>query len=230
MRAQTMVATDAELTPDAAEDSAQTPPERDESASLWWWVRTIGSWLLLLVLGFVLLALVVVPRVSGAQPYTVLTGSMEPSIAPGALVVVRQVPAEELNAGDVITFQPYSGNPAVVTHRITGIYQDMSGQTRIYTQGDANNTPDDWALVPEQVRGTLWYSVPQLGRVNVLLTGEARPIAITVVAGGLLVYAAWMVGSGLRDRGRGRRAADADAAEAAPSSQDQQKEAVDARS
>jgi signal peptidase len=48
--------------------------------------------------------------------------------------------------------------------------------------------------------------VPQLGRVNVLLTGEARPVAITVVAGGLLVYAAWMVGSGLRDRSRERRA------------------------
>lgn len=184
-------------------DAASTDEER---TSALWWVRTIGSWLLLLVLGFALLALVVVPRATGAQTYTVLTGSMEPGIAPGALVVVREVPAEQLRAGDVITFQPYSGNPAVVTHRITGIYQDMSGQTRIHTQGDANNTPDDWALVPEQVRGTLWYSVPQLGRVNVLLTGEARPIAITVVAGGLLAYAAWMVGSGLRDRSRERRA------------------------
>jgi signal peptidase len=178
----------------------------EEATTFGWWLRTIGSWLLLLVLGFVLLALVVVPRSTGAQTYTVLTGSMEPGISPGALVVVRPTPGDQLRTGDVITFQPYSGNPAVVTHRIVGIFYDGDGVRRFHTQGDANNTQDDWALVPEQVRGRLWYSVPQLGRVNVLLTGEARPVAITVVAGGLLVYAAWMVGSGLRDRSRERRA------------------------
>lgn len=203
-----MDATDAGRSPGGAHHRAEPPAsDRGDDTTPWWWVRTIGSWLLLLVLGFVLLALVVVPRVTGAQTYTVLTGSMEPSIAPGALVVVRETPAEELKAGDVITFQPYSGNPAVVTHRITGVYYDMPGQLRIYTQGDANNTPDDWALVPEQIRGTLWYSVPQLGRVNVLLTGETRTIVVGVVAGGLLLYAAWMVGSGLRDRSREKRAA-----------------------
>lgn len=167
-----------------------------------WWVRTIISWLVLFACALILLALVVVPRVSGAQAYTVLTGSMQPALSPGALVVVQPTPAENLAAGDVITFQPYSGDPSVVTHRITGIYYDMSGQLRIYTQGDANNVPDDWALVPEQVRGKLWYSVPQLGRVNVLLSGESRAVAITVVAGGLIVYAAWMFGAGMRDRSR----------------------------
>ena len=173
-----------------------------DGTSVLWWIRTIGSWLLLLTLGFVLLSLVVIPRVTGAQTYTVLTGSMEPSIGPGALVVVRPTPVEQLRAGDVITFQPYSGNPAVVTHRITGVFYDMAGRPRIHTRGDANNTPDDWALLPEQVRGRLWYSVPQLGRVNVLLSGETRAIAVTAVAGGLLVYATWMIGSGLRDRSR----------------------------
>lgn len=171
-----------------------------------WWVRTIGGWLLLLVLGFILGALVLVPRATGAQTYTVLTGSMEPAIAPGALVVVRPTPGDQLRGGDVITFQPYSGNPAVVTHRIAGIYYDLSGQMRIHTQGDANNTADDWTLVPEQVRGTLWYSVPQLGRVNVLLSGESRVVAITVVAGGLIVYAVWMFGSSLRERSREKKA------------------------
>ncbi|MGX1770236.1 signal peptidase I [Dietzia sp. NPDC055343] len=170
-----------------------------------WWARTIGGWLLLLVLGFILLALVVIPRATGAHAYTVLTGSMEPGIAPGALVVVRPTPADQLSTGDVVTFQPYSGNPAVVTHRITGIFFDGAGQMRIQTQGDANNTVDDWALVSEQVRGKLWYSVPHLGRVNVLLTGETRAVAITAVAGGLIIYAVWMFGSGLRDRSREKK-------------------------
>src|SRR5699024_1622754 len=124
--------------------------DHDEATSPMWWVRTIIGWLLVIVCGLMLLALVVIPRATGAQAYTVLTGSMEPGIAPGALVVVKPTPVDELVAGDVITFQPYSGDPTVVTHRITGIYYDMSGQPRIYTQGDANNVADDWALVPEQ--------------------------------------------------------------------------------
>ncbi|MCD2263905.1 signal peptidase I [Dietzia aurantiaca] len=172
-----------------------------------WWVRTTGGWLLFIACGFILLALVVVPRATGAQAYTVLTGSMEPRIAPGALVVVRPTAPENLAAGDVITFQPYSGDPSVVTHRITDIYYDMSGQRRIYTRGDANNVADDWALVPEQIRGKLWYSVPQLGRVNVLLTGKTRAVAITIVAGSLIVYAAWVFGSGVRDRSREKQSA-----------------------
>lgn len=190
-----------------AASAPTTPTSNDgESTSVLWWVRTVGAWLLLLVLAFVLCALVLVPRATGAQTYTVLTGSMEPAIAPGALVVVRPTSADELAAGDVVTFQPYSGNPAVVTHRIAGIYYDTSGQMRIYTQGDANNTADDWTLVPEQIRGKLWYSVPQLGRVNVLLSGDTRALAISVVAGGLIVYAAWMFGSGLRERSREKKA------------------------
>ena len=188
-----------------SEEAHMSTASSDGTTPLWW-VRTIVSWLLLFACALILLALVVIPRVSGAQAYTVLTGSMEPALAPGALVVVKPVPTSELRAGDVITFQPYSGDPSVVTHRITGIYYDMSGQQRIYTQGDANNVADDWALVPEQVRGKLRYSVPQLGRVNLLLTGDSRVLAITVVAGGLIVYAAWMFGSGLRDRSKKKRA------------------------
>lgn len=182
-------------------------PRADERTPIGWWLRTIGGWLILLFAAAVLLLLVVIPRASGAQAYTVLTGSMEPAISPGALAVVRPTPVEDLRAGDVITFQPRSGDPTVVTHRITGTYYDISGQPRIHTQGDANNTPDDWALVPEQVRGVLWYSVPQLGRINLLLTGDTRALGITVVAGGLIIYSVAMFGSGLRERSRGKKAA-----------------------
>ncbi|MFN3600805.1 MAG: signal peptidase I [Dietzia sp.] len=188
-------------------ESGEPEPPADERTTIGWWLRTVGGWLLLLVAAAVLLLLIVIPRASGAQAYTVLTGSMEPTISPGALVVVRHTPLDELRAGDVITFQPHSGDPTVVTHRITGIYYDMSGRPLVHTQGDANNTPDDWALVPEQVRGVLWYTVPQLGRVNLLLTGDTRALGITVVAGGLIIYSVAMFGSGLRDRSSRKKAA-----------------------
>lgn len=171
-----------------------------DATSVWWWVRNIVSWVLLLAVVSVLLVMVVVPRLAGATPYTVLTGSMEPGLSPGTLVVVKPTPATDLSAGDVITFQPYSGNPAVVTHRIEGVFYDAQSQMRIYTKGDANNVADDWVLVPEQVRGRVWYSVPQLGRVNSLLSGEARSVLVTVGGVALAGYALWMFGSAFRER------------------------------
>lgn len=190
---------------DPTSGGAHHAPEKvtsgeSDATSAWWWMRNIVSWVLLLSVGAVLLAMVVVPRLSGATPYTVLTGSMEPGLPPGTLVVVKPTPATDLSAGDVITFQPYSGNPAVVTHRVDGIFYDAQSQMRIYTKGDANNVADDWVLVPEQVRGRVWYSVPQLGRVNSLLSGQSRSMLVTVVGVALAGYAVWMFGSSLRER------------------------------
>ena len=54
-------------------------------------VGAVLSSVLLTVLVAVALVMIVVPAVLGATPYTVLTASMEPSIPPGSLVVVRPV-------------------------------------------------------------------------------------------------------------------------------------------
>ncbi|WP_010540270.1 signal peptidase I [Dietzia alimentaria] len=182
--------------------------EESERTGPWWWVRSVVSWLLVLVAAAVLAALVVVPRLTGATPYTVLTGSMEPTLSPGTLIVVKPVEQTDLAAGDVITFQIESDNPAVNTHRITQIVYDAQGTPRIQTQGDANNVPDRDLLVPGQIRGRLWYSVPYLGYANTALTGDSRQVLLWVAVGGLGVYALWMFGSGFSDRRRARNGAD----------------------
>lgn len=182
----------------------QASAQDEEQTGAWWWVRTIVSWLLLLTAAAALAALVVVPRVSGAMPYTVLTGSMEPTLSPGSLIVVNPVPPDELRAGDVITFQIESGNPAVNTHRIIQVVYDAQGRQRIQTQGDVNRIPDRDLLVADQVRGRLWYSVPYLGHVNNVLSGDSRQALFVAAIGGLGAYAVWMFGSGLRDRRRGK--------------------------
>jgi len=180
----------------------QHDPEQDagEKTTLWWWTRTIVSWVLLMLMIGVLAVMVVIPRLTGSTAYTVLTGSMEPTLPPGTLIVVKPTPNEDLTTGDVITFQPVSGDPAVVTHRIEGIYYTGEGERRIHTRGDNNPVADSWSLVPEQIRGRVIYSVPYLGRVNSVINGQSRSILTTGVAAGLAVYAVWMVVSGIRDK------------------------------
>ena len=83
---------------------------------------------ILLVAAFVLGAAVLVPRLAGATPYTVLTGSMSPAYPPGTMIVTR--PHGSVGLGSVITFQLVSGKPEVVTHRVVAIARHPDGRMR----------------------------------------------------------------------------------------------------
>jgi signal peptidase len=164
------------------------------------------AWLLILVALASIAAAVLVPRLSGATPYTVLTGSMRPHLPPGTLVVVKPVDPDELQVGDVVTYQLESGESTVVTHRITSVDTRLDGKTVFTTQGDANDVPDPAQVLPVQVRGRLWYAVPYLGYVNNALNGAQRQVAVLVVSTALIGYAAFMFVGAVRDRRRSRTA------------------------
>jgi len=134
-------------------------------------------------------ALIVVPKLSGAVPYTVLSGSMEPTYAPGDIVVARPVDFDDIRTGDVITYQLRSGDPLLVTHRVIGAVNMPGGETRYLTQGDANSVADGEPVREAQVRGRVWYAVPKLGYVNAWLTGQTRTVVVYGAAGALLAYA-----------------------------------------
>jgi signal peptidase len=150
------------------------------------WSTVASGALTVLLIGLVALvaAVTVVPRAIGAVPLTVLTGSMEPALAPGDLVVVRPTPTDDIRVGDVITFQPVSDDPTLVTHRVIGLTVGSGGVTGFTTQGDANNAADD-PIVADQVKGRVAYSVPWIGH----LTSAGWGPQVAAVAGvGLLGY------------------------------------------
>lgn len=171
------------------------------------WVVAMLSWTVILAVAAVLLLAVLVPRLGGATPYTVLTSSMSPGLPPGTLVVIRPVPAEEVAVGSVITYQLESGRSTVVTHRVEATAVDLRGERRFATLGDANTVRDEKPVMPVQIKGELWYSVPHLGHVNQLLTGKERQMAVYVLAALLLGYAAFMITSAARDRVRPKEGA-----------------------
>lgn len=170
------------------------------------------SYAALLLAVFAALLLVVVPLLTGSQTYTVLTGSMQPNYPAGTLVVIKPTVAEQLAVGDVITYQIEPGQPEVVTHRITGLGVASDGERTFATQGDANTTPDDRAVLPVQIRGKLFYSVPLLGYPASWLNqgfeqvGGKGPIILTVV-GLLFGYGFWMFFRAWQERRRARSTA-----------------------
>ena len=66
-------------------------------------VRMFASWM---VLGFLLALAVILSAapVAGYSTLTVLTGSMEPVLPVGAVLVVESIGPEEARLGDVVTF------------------------------------------------------------------------------------------------------------------------------
>lgn len=167
---------------------------------------SLGVLLIIVALGALT---IVVPAAVGGMPLSVLTGSMRPTYPPGTLVVIKPAAPEEIGVGDVITFQIESGKPAVATHRVIARSTDSgTGEVRFTTQGDANNTPDAEPVQPVQIRGKVWYAIPYLGWANQAIDGSTRNWAVPTLAGALFVYAAWTVGSGLRERRQKKRTAE----------------------
>lgn len=164
----------------------------------------VAGWVVILSALGVLAVSVVIPRLAGATPYTVLTGSMSPAMPPGTLVVVRPVAPEEIGIGTVVTYQLESGKPTVVTHRVVAQRFDGKGRPAFRTQGDANDVPDAKWVLPAQIRGERWYSVPYVGRASNLLTGEERQMGVYTAAALLIAYALVMLLGAVRDH-RSRR-------------------------
>lgn len=171
--------------------------------------RLLGAavaWTVILASVSALVVAVLVPRLMGATPYTVLTGSMEPDRPPGTLVVVRPTDIDDLRTGDVVTYQLSSGQPQVVTHRVVAVGSRPGVGTILQTQGDANSVPDQEWVREAQVRGRVVYSVPLLGHLNRALSGDEHTLLVNAAAVLLVGYAGVMFLGATRDRARRRRA------------------------
>lgn len=94
--------------------------------------------------------------VAGMQPVAITSGSMEPALAVGD-VVLLDPPGAELAVGEVVTFRRSDGG--LVTHRIVGI----DGEGMLTTRGDANADPDARAVAPDDVVGIGGLAVPLAG-------------------------------------------------------------------
>ncbi|QEP08384.1 signal peptidase I [Glutamicibacter sp. ZJUTW] len=174
---------------------------QQERTGIWWWCGQVLSWLVLFIVLALIAIMIVVPKLGGATAFTVLTGSMRPHLPPGTLVVVKPIDPEQLRIGDVATYQLESGEPEVVTHRVSAIGASLGRGAQFIFRGDANNT-DDEPVQPEQIRGKLWYSVPYLGYVNSALSIQQRTWLTWIAAGGLIAYSLVMLAGAWHDHRR----------------------------
>ncbi len=103
-------------------------------------------------------------------PVAVATGSMEPNIMVGDMVIVNKTEKARarLSEGDIIQF---SHDGYTVIHRIIEVGDDH-GDTYYITKGDNNNAPDKDRVAPETVIGRVSFRVPYAGWLTLWIHSE----------------------------------------------------------
>jgi signal peptidase len=116
----------------------------------------------------VLLALVLAgPLALGDHPHTDLSGSMEPVISPGDVVMDEQIAPTEAKVGDIVTFRDPEDQAKLLTHRVVSVHRSGS-RLAFVTQGDANNTQEHWRVPADGQIARVIYTVPWVGHLAVL--------------------------------------------------------------
>lgn len=117
-----------------------------------------------------------VPDFLGYKPFIVLSGSMEPDIMTGDMVLVKEANTDNLQKGDVIA---YKSGQAVITHRIIEVKTE-NGETSYITQGDANDSADQTAVKPSDVEGVYIGRIPGAGKVAMFMQTTTGMILFVV--------------------------------------------------
>jgi signal peptidase len=129
-----------------------------------WAVMVAGALLALLIAG---------PLALGDHPATDLTGSMEPTISPGDVVINEEISPTEATVGDIVTFRDPEQQSKMITHRVVSIQSVNDGRYAFVTQGDANNTQEHWRVPADGQIGRVLYTVPWVG--NIAVFARTRP-------------------------------------------------------
>ena len=119
------------------------------------------AWVVLGTFGGLVLA-VGLPNAFHAKSLTVMSGSMEPTIGTGDVVVARQTSPMDVRVGDIVTFRDPLKHERLITHRVREMH--VQGDDVVFvTRGDANTGEEHWALPKDGTIGRVAYHVPKLG-------------------------------------------------------------------
>ena len=171
-----------------------------------------NSFLLLTILTLTFFLLV--PRLFDLKFFTVIGGSMEPTIPLGSVVAIRPVDASDIQVADIIMYggpETSRRSPSVI-HRVVAVEPGADGKPTFVTRGDNNGSEDYLVVYPEDVAGKVWFHIPFLGYIRGY--GQTQPLFLALVGipavalmgmetAGLVAYVRKTRGERQKSNGRG---------------------------
>ena len=117
----------------------------------------------LVVVLFVVITLVpTLLALTGHRQLIVRSGSMQPALNTGDVIVTDLVPPGAVHTGDIVTFADPGRNDLLITHRVVEVTHEDSTYSFV-TRGDANTGTEHWAIAEQGQVGRFQLRVPKLG-------------------------------------------------------------------
>lgn len=157
-----------------------------------------------MVLAVGLVALMLAGPRFGWNTHAVLSGSMEPALPVGGVIVTHAVPVKEIAVGDIVTLR--SGDN-LVTHRVVEIlHKEGDPKPWLRTKGDANQEPDANLLSPNGDRvPKMVLCIPEIGKFSTVTKNKAIfPFLVGIPALLLLAVCTREIWQGVKEV-RGKR-------------------------
>jgi signal peptidase I len=176
----TVLITPTDIAPTKSKLFVQAPPERIATPTQ---ARNNRINNAMKFLGYALSAVLISFSVLSASGFMkariVLTGSMEPVISPGDIVLLAPAPRTQPKLGDIAAYtaRRFSGESVgIFTHRIIG-GDPVNGWLM---KGDANPSPDIQKPKAADMNGVVFFVIPWIGK---LMSPKMLMILIPVVVG-----------------------------------------------
>lgn len=118
---------------------------------------------LMVILFFITVGTILIPKILGYESFYVVSGSMAPTIPVDSMIYVKETEPEGLEAGDIIA---YNSNGVTVTHRIT---ENDTLNREFHTKGDGNEIEDMRTVRYDDLIGEVAFHVPYMGILGVYL-------------------------------------------------------------
>lgn len=138
-----------------------------------------------IVIVFAFLAISAKFSLGGIRLLVVQSGSMEPTIKTGSLVITKAKDAYQI--GDIITFRSSQNSQETTTHRIVDEKYQISGKVFI-TQGDANDSPDSGQLTSERILGKTITDIPYFGYLVSFTRTLPGLIILIIIPATIIIY------------------------------------------
>ena len=193
-------------TPPAAGGEPLTQPtQATQVAPAWLAVANLALTAVCALAVMVTLALTIGPRFFAYETFIVRSGSMEPAIRTGSLVIVQPVQPMQIVVGDVLTYRRPEDPDNTITHRVVEVRAASGaagspGAAPVFrTKGDANAVVDPWEV---QLQGIAWrvtLNVPLAGYVFAF-TQQPLGRALFLIVPGLGLGVLWLHRTWLRLR------------------------------
>ena len=98
----------------------------------------------------------------GNDVMVITSDSMVPTLMPHDLIIVKETNIDQVQVGDIITFDSHMAGIGIIAHRAIAV-EDDDGQTGLDTKGDNVDEPDPWTVHDEDFRGTVIQVIPTIG-------------------------------------------------------------------